>query len=385
MSGTLSRAKAPSGSTHPRQLHKKMLSSFVSAHAPSLRQRRGGPLLCACLLATVSGFAGAQEPSAEEKAAARELALNGIRLAEEGKCDEAIDPLTRAEQLFHAPTILTWIGECQIQLGRLVEGSETLREVVREELPDKPPPAFVEAQKRAARLLEDTAPKIAKLTIYVEQESGELLNTTSMEVSVDGHPISHALIGAARPTDPGEHKVTVKIPGYEVKDSYLVLLDGSEETLTVKVRRPSSKSQTAAETNQTSEPTDSRKGEGSGQADHRVLGWSLVGGGAAFLAGGGVFGYLALNKKNNLDCPSPSSCPSTEDDKLKTARLFATLSTVSFAVGGAAALTGIILLAVSGDKSTAETALTYHARNGFAVRPEVATAGWASVGLSGQF
>jgi hypothetical protein len=106
----------------------------------------------------MAGSLQAEEPSAENKAAARDLALQGIQLAQGGKCAEAIDPLSRAEALYHAPTILTWIGQCQIDLGRLVEGTETLNRVVREKTSEDAPEAYVQAKQKAARLIETTRP-----------------------------------------------------------------------------------------------------------------------------------------------------------------------------------------------------------------------------------
>ena len=322
-----------------------------------------------------------QAATAEEKAAARELAISGINLAQEGKCQEAIDPLLRAEQLFHAPTILTWIGECQIRIGRLVEGSETLREVVREELPSDAPSAFIDAQKRAARLIEETAPKIGKLTIVVQTSDGPIADRSDLRVLVDGAAISHALIGAPRPTDPGTHEVTAALPGYVTRVAQVVIADGGRERLTLELLPERKPTPSASES-----PTlnDAAASSPPGSAPH-PLGWALVGGGAAFLAGGGALGFIAMSEKNALDCPTAATCPESERNDLKKARLFATLSTVSFGVGAAAAVAGVVVLLTTGGQHEETLATRGDEKSEVHVRPEFAPLGWASVGFSGTF
>lgn len=340
-------------------------------------------LLLSAMALVASSFtplAYAQETSAEDKAAARELAVLGIQLAQDGKCDHAMDPLTRAEQLYHAPTILTWIGECQIQMGHLVAGSETLREVVREQLPDDAPSAFVDSQKRADQLLAETTPRIAKLTLAIRAQEGELEDQQALTVAVDGVTISLALIGVPRPTDPGKHDVVVELKGYESQKVHLVLAEGGAEQLNIvlKAKGPASSADNAAATEASTQ--EAEDAPSSASSVQKTVGWVLVGSGAAFLAGGGVLGYLALNKKQNLDCPTPNTCPPSQESLLHDARLLATLSTVSFGLGAAAAVTGLIVLLTDGDNSPATAHIT--TRKGMVLRPEL---GFASVGLSGSF
>ena len=104
--------------------------------------------------------------SAENKAAARNLGIEGIKLADAGDCEAAAEKLQRAEALYHAPTILGRLGECQVNLGRIVEGTENLNRVVREPLPSNAPDAFLKARERAQKVLDSALPKIARLKIF---------------------------------------------------------------------------------------------------------------------------------------------------------------------------------------------------------------------------
>src|ERR1041384_4356676 len=80
--------------------------------------------------------ARAEEASAAETAAARALAVDGLKLAQAGDCAGAAPKLERAEKLYHSAVVASRLGECYVSLGRLVEGTEILRRMLRE-----PPPA----------------------------------------------------------------------------------------------------------------------------------------------------------------------------------------------------------------------------------------------------
>src|SRR5262245_21216965 len=107
-------------------------------------------------------------PQAENVAAARSLGIQGIQLADAGNCKGAIEKLSRAESLYHAPTILGRLGECQVQVGQIVLGTENLNRVVREPLAANAPKAFKDAQERAQKVLTLALPKIAHLTVKVD-------------------------------------------------------------------------------------------------------------------------------------------------------------------------------------------------------------------------
>src|SRR5215203_4216783 len=108
------------------------------------------------------------QPQAESIAAARSLGLAGIKMADAGDCKGAIEKLSRAESLYHAPSILGRLGECQVQVGQVVLGTENLNRVVREQLAANAPKAFLDAQERAKGVLNTALPKIAHLTVRVE-------------------------------------------------------------------------------------------------------------------------------------------------------------------------------------------------------------------------
>lgn len=334
---------------------------------------------------TLSSLAAAQEASAENKAAARDLGLAGIRLAQQGKCQEALAPLSRAQKLFPAPTIVTWVGRCQIEVGRFVEGTETLHQVVRQKLGDDAPQAYLQAQQEARALLAITKPKIAKLVIQVAGPHGAMRATQDVQVQVDGAAVASALIGAPRPTDPGTHLIEVRAKGHLPQQREVTLEQGENEEVTITLKAtPKTSPTTPVAIVPVRE--DSEIAAMSAQARPRntglmpSLGWGFVGGGGLLLAGGGAMGIWALSSKSTLDC-ADKICPKDQEKELQRARTRATLSTVFFSVGGAALVTGVVLL-VTGRSPSSESALLEYQLNSVRVRPDW---GWGSIGLNGQF
>jgi hypothetical protein len=295
-------------------------------------------------LASLTEVAQAEEVSADAKAAARELAAQGIAEANAGNCDSAIPKLERAERLYHAPTILTSLGECQVRVGRLVEGTENLKRVTLERLEPGASPSFVEAKKKASALLDQTLPRIAKLTIVLKPEG-----LTQVEVRINGVPIKSELLGIARPTDPGEHTVSVTAEGYQTSQALVTLDPAEAETLTLELtpKPPVAEPvvQPAPEPEKPA-PKSSEPSPAAQSSNQPLIGWIGVGVGAAALIGGGVTGALALDASNQLNCPN-NVCSGDQVDKLDQANALALSSTILFGAGGALAVTGVILLLTS--------------------------------------
>ncbi|HSC88505.1 MAG TPA: hypothetical protein VLC09_14580 [Polyangiaceae bacterium] len=335
---------------------------------------RGYGLLALAYLAgsLLPNVAVAAEASAENKAAARELATEGIKLAQAGNCKEALPKLEKAETLYHAVTILTWVGECQIKEGQLVAGTENLNKVSREELPANAPQAFSDAKKRANTLLAEATPRIGRLTLNITPA-----DAPELQVTIDGRPYSAVLLGSARPTDPGSHEIVATAPGYKEARGTVVLQEAGREELKLTLEvDPNAKPVVATETpnNTTAQPQD----QGSSGNTQRTLGWVGIGVGAAAIIGGGITGGMAIGAKGQLDtlCNNQNCSSDAGIAKLNEANALALTSTILFSAGGALAATGVILL-LTGGNGTAE------AKIGSAhVQPQL---GFGQGGLTGKF
>ncbi len=176
------------------------------------------------LLALSTPVGGALAQSDEDKAAARSLAKEGIDAYGNGKHAEALDLLSRAEAIFHAPPHVLYIARSQAALGKLVAARESYLKVMREDLPASAPKAFKDAQQQAKEEAAAIEPRIASLRINLEGAGG-----AKVSVKLDGQPVSAALIGVYRPTDPGKHTVTAYPPGRSPVEQSVELADGEKK------------------------------------------------------------------------------------------------------------------------------------------------------------
>jgi hypothetical protein len=167
-----------------------------------------GLLLCgSILLPAATSFAQASD---EDKAAARALATQGSDALKGNRYAEALDLVTRAEAIVHAPTHLLMIARSHAGLGKLVAAQETYLKLLREELSANAPPAFKNAQISAREELAAIEPRIGALRILVD---GNALAAKKATVKLDDVAVPPALLGVFRPIDPGAHVVTILVPG----------------------------------------------------------------------------------------------------------------------------------------------------------------------------
>jgi hypothetical protein len=290
----------------------------------------------ALALLSVAGVGNSQEPNAADVSAARKLGVEGVKLANLGKCDEAIERLARAEKLYHATTILGRLGECQIALGKIVQGTENLQRVVREPLPANPPAAFVAARSRAQKALDAALPKIAHIKVIVQAPPG-----AQVTVKIDGDAISEALVGESRPTDPGEHTVLAVAPDCLQASRSVSLSEGQDTSVTLTLD-PDPKARKAPDPSVPKLPPSPPSESANMQ---RVLAYASLGVGGAGLAVGSIFGFMAMSKHNNLEQTCFNKvCPPSSQGDIDAARSRATVSTVGFIVAGVGVAAGATLL-----------------------------------------
>lgn len=325
--------------------------------------------------------------SATELATARALGVEGVKLADANNCAEAVSRLERAERIHHAPTTLGRLGECHVQLGALVLGTELLQRVVREGLPANAPPAFVLAKARAQKVLEQALPKIGKLRISVKAPP-EVRPT----VVVDGEPVASALLEVDRPTDPGAHRVEASAAGYKTASATVTLREGGTEAVSLALEpdpnapRPEPPGPVGPAVERGGAPPEPALGAlpppaepAGGTPTARLVAYGLLGAGAVGIAAGSVLGGLTISKASDLEaqCPNKECASPPAQDDLNRASRMGTWSTVAFGVGGASLVGGVVLLLTSpaGPARSSGTP-------GPAVRPRV---GLSSLGLEGSF
>ncbi|HMJ13131.1 MAG TPA: hypothetical protein VK524_17040 [Polyangiaceae bacterium] len=322
-----------------------------------------------CLAAAgllVTGSVAAQESA--DIAAARSFAVEGLKLADGGRCDQAIDKLQRAEKLHHSAIVLGKLGECLVNQGRIVEGSEALRKMLREPPPANPSPALLKAYERAQTALDTAKPQIANVVITVRAPNG-----VEPAVTIDGQPVPAAVLGGDRPTDPGEHVIEASAPGYLKASSKFNIGPGRKQSIELVLERdpsaPVAPPPGTSEANGTGTPGEAASNpeatpyasnarpegvtlgtEGAPNRTAAYVSWVL--GGVALGVGAG-FGYIALKDKNDLDDKCSSNvCPRSEQDSLDSAKRAGTISTIAIGVGAAGVVLGTVLFFTASPSST---------------------------------
>ncbi|MEO7109778.1 MAG: hypothetical protein ABI183_05030 [Polyangiaceae bacterium] len=316
-------------------------------------------VLGASSLLTLASIGHADDASSN-RAAARELGVQGVLLAEKGKCGEAIEKLEHAERLYHAPTTLERLGECKVEVGRIVDGTEDLQRVVKEDLPAGAPAAFTAAKARAAGILKKATPRIAHLRVHVNAPTD-----VKPAVTMDGLPFPDVALDGDRPVDPGTHNFAATADGMIRAETTVSLGEAESKSIELKlVADPN-----AVKPTQISPPlqTDQPKPPPPDD-DHKkppppppespshVPAYIAFGVGIAGVGVGTVTGILALGKKSTLDnvCgASKTGCPSSSQSDIDSAKTMGTISTVGFIVGGVGVAAGIVLLLTEGSSSNA--------------------------------
>ncbi len=322
--------------------------------------------LCCALPRTVRAE---EDPNPQTTAAARALAVEGLKLAKAGQCDEAIEKLDRAEKLRHAPIVLGKLGECLVSVGRLVEGTEALRRMLREPLPAEPNPPLTQAYERAQVVLQEAKQRIPSLTINV---TGAAPN--EIKLRVDGNDVPSTVLGVELPLDPGRHIVEVSAVGYFKASAEPRVEVGDKQTVSLELKRdPNAPREEPKEPSgatplddgqQASAPVGSTTMSGNTAAEpasvenhsSNTLAYISYGVGAVGLGVGLIFGRSAMQDKTSLDNSCPNQvCPPEREDDLNSARSSGTISTIGFGVAAAGVALGTVLLLTSGaDSSSAQ-------------------------------
>jgi hypothetical protein len=335
----------------------------------------------------------AEEASAAETAAARALAVDGLKLAQANNCTEAVPKLERAEKLYHSAVVASRLGECYVNVGRLVEGTEILRKVLREPQGAEQSPALAKALERAQKVLDAAKPRIAGLTIKVAA-------VQDMSVKVDGTLVPGALVDTEIPIDPGQHSVEVTAPGFLRAASRLSVAEGEKKSVSLTMSRDPNAAVAPAPTTdrapakEPSSPPPRGFNEAPAApvpppspppAPNRTAAYVALGVGAAGLATGSVLGLMTMKQHSDLkdECPA-GVCGADKQGDLDSAKRLGNFSTIAFGVGGAGLLLGTVLFFTAGPSRADRAGLAPERRFAGVAHPRLAV-GLGRVELGGDF
>lgn len=327
-------------------------------------------------LAQAPGTARAAEPTAAEVKLARELGNAGIDAFEAGDYDVAAEKLDKAYALNPVPTLGWWSGRAFERTGQLVAASERWRAVVQMEAGDSE--LFQKAIADARKALPEIEKRIPRIEVRIEGAEKD-----DVQVTINGTPVSRAMLDSPIPVDPGRVQLTAKAGERNVVQT-AKLAEGERNVVTLRipvdgaspkptpVPEPQADPATPKDTSPGPAQPEDVAGASSGPP---ALVWVALGVGVVGVGVGAVTGMLAKSKEDDLneDCPEKACEPMFHGDVDSMNRL-ATTSTIAFIVGGAGFVGAGALWWFGGDEPERGTATR--------VQPFV---GFGSAGVRGAF
>jgi hypothetical protein len=171
-------------------------------------------------------------------------------------------------------------------------------------------------------------------------------------VTLDGQMMGAATLGTPLPVDPGAHQVTASADGRRAfAQSITVAAGATDQTITIPALEllPPSATPIAVVHPTIGAAPASAPATVAVPYGHPLLGYGLIGGGAAALIVGGVFGGIAFSKKSAAEgeCGAVFCTPAGLSD-ISSMRSAEAVSTIGVAVGVAAAGAGLYFIIRSG-------------------------------------
>jgi hypothetical protein len=273
------------------------------------------------------------DPAAGDKGMAEALFRAAKDLQAEGKVAEACAKYVESHRLDPKPGTILNVATCHDLEGRTATAWAD----------------YAEAATFAARAHQADREKLARSKV---DELGKRLSYVTFRfpevkdlvVLLDGKALTPASAGTRMPIDPGDHDLDARAPG-KAPWTTRVKIAGAAGERTVVVPLLADEGAPAAGP----PPPPSAIGDGGGAPRdggiQRAVGWVALGVGVAGAAAGTFFGVRTLSQKSTVDehCVG-SRCDDAGLRANDGARDSATLSTISFVVGGAALAAGIVLL-----------------------------------------
>ena len=167
---------------------------------------RAAAFVLALASATAAAPAALAQTSGEKAAAAQALFDEAMRLMKADQALEACPKLEEAQRLDAGMATQFRLAECYEKIGKLASAWASFIAVADSAGVAKLPDRELAARKRAEAL----ASRLSRLTLTIPPAVAAL---DGVEVLRDGGPLGRPLWGVPMPIDPGEHVVIVRAPG----------------------------------------------------------------------------------------------------------------------------------------------------------------------------
>lgn len=277
------------------------------------------------------------------RAAARQLATEGVAKFEEGEFVSASDKLGRAFETIRAPSLGLWSARALVRCGRLVEGAERYLEVTRLDPKTGDEAVQRQAQSDAIHEYDALQSRIPRLTLALSNSAPD----QDLRVTLDAVLLPATLLRAQVPVDPGPHVIEATQGALRAKQA-ITVAEGARINVSLQLAyTPEAEPgahlglggpDAAASANNASKPKALPE-HSAGARGRRIptAVWLTLAGAGTGLVVGTVTGVMAMNGRAPVapKCPGDVCDPkyTREVERLNTLRY---VSTGAFAVGGVA-------------------------------------------------
>jgi hypothetical protein len=285
---------------------------------------------------TFAIHSGSQDARAQDDTAAVVASTTLFREAREllaqGRTVEACGKFSESYRLQNEPGILLNLAQCEEKLGRTasawVHYGELEMLARRKSQPERE--AF------AHKKVQELEPLLSKLKIDVATQE----QRAAIVLEYDGIRLGQASWSSEIPVDPGEHRLQASAPGYTPFLARLTIAQAGVQRVSVP------KLALLPEASPELRPPPPPFGEPAKTSALRTIALPVLIGGLVVTGGGLAFGLVAKlenDKARRNDC-GPLTCSMAGVERIDRASTWATWSTATTIVGGALAVTGIVLL-----------------------------------------
>ncbi|MEP7121805.1 MAG: hypothetical protein ABJE95_12875 [Byssovorax sp.] len=304
-------------------------------------------------LVALAPAAAVAQPAAPPDAVT--LGHEALDLYGRGDWEGAFQRFSRADSAAHSPVFALYMARCRGNQGALLAARDLFAALANESLPPSAPEAWQKARVDAATELTAIEARIPSVIIAV---SGAPIEGAA--VTVDDAAVAASALGKPIRLDPGAHTVAAKARGRAPITESIRLAEGPEPrriTLVIPAETPPLVASTPPAVRVDRPPPIAPIAPTRGSL---VPGIVALGAGAAGLGLGLISGVIARGKADDVKgrCVGVHCLPGDADEG-HAAQTLATVSTVGFVVGGAAAAAGITLILVRpGGSSPGSTSST---------------------------
>ncbi len=277
---------------------------------------------------------------AQPSATAEALFRNGLQEMEAGRYNAACPSIAESYRLDARPGTLFTLAECEAKAGRIASAVAHYGDYVAvfSRMPEDQRQRQRGRDVIARQQMDALRPNVPQLIVTLPEGA-----PAGTSVRMDSIELGTPSLGMSLPVDPGEHRLTVQVPGLQARTTTVTI--GVGETRRVELEVPEAPPTVQPRPPQPAPTTvpmptirDDGPRDASEQGDPRRVAAYVLGGLALEgLAVGTVTGVIAWQKKGTVDRECPDAyCSDDGMDAADSGTTYATISTVSFGIGLAA-------------------------------------------------